>query len=84
MKKTMRLLLGLLLVLTWAGIGNAEYPDKPITLLLGWPPGGNTDIIVRSLCDAAGKILGPPIVILNKPGPAASLSLVQLKDEAES
>jgi tripartite-type tricarboxylate transporter receptor subunit TctC len=71
----------LALVFGGAGIVFAEYPEKPITLLLGWPAGGNTDIIVRPYADAAAKVLGQPILILNKPGAATSLSLVQLKNE---
>ncbi|HSR10216.1 MAG TPA: tripartite tricarboxylate transporter substrate-binding protein, partial [Thermodesulfobacteriota bacterium] len=81
MKKIFWLLMIPALLLGAAESGLAQYPAKPINLFLGWPPGGNTDIIVRPYCDAAAKILGQPIIILNKPGAATSLSLVQLKNE---
>jgi tripartite-type tricarboxylate transporter receptor subunit TctC len=77
------LILGLTLAccLSWSGSVWAQYPAKPITFILGWDAGGNTDVIVRPLCSAAGKILGQPMIVLNKPGAATSVSLMQLKGE---
>ena len=46
----------------------ASFPAKPVTLICPWPPGGSTDVQMRSLADAAGKHLGQPIIIDNKPG----------------
>jgi len=59
----------------------AEYPARPITLVLGYPAGGSSDAMTRPLAEAAGKILGQPIVILNKPGAGSAISLVQVKNE---
>ena len=44
------------------------YPDKPITLIVPWPAGGPTDIVLRSIADAAAKHLGQPIIVDNKGG----------------
>ncbi len=46
----------------------ANFPTKPVTLICPWPPGGSTDVQMRALADAAGKHLGQPIIIDNKPG----------------
>ena len=46
----------------------ADFPSKPITFVLPWGPGTGLDLWHRALCDAAGKILGQPIVLDNKAG----------------
>jgi tripartite-type tricarboxylate transporter receptor subunit TctC len=38
----------------------ATFPVKPIKLVIAFPAGGPTDITMRALTDAAGKILGQP------------------------
>ncbi len=44
------------------------YPTKPITMVVGFPPGGGSDAVARVLGTALGTKLGQPIVIDNKPG----------------
>lgn len=45
-----------------------KYPEKPITILLGWNPGGQADVFTRLLANGATKILGQPVVVENRPG----------------
>ena len=59
----------------------ADYPTKPINFIVGYTPGSVGDVIVRPLMEAAAKTLGQPIVVLNRPGGATSLSMAQLKNE---
>ena len=47
------------------------YPSKPIRWILGYPPGGGTEFIARSVANALSAQLGQPIVIENRPGAAA-------------
>ncbi len=45
-----------------------EYPTKPIKLIVPYPPGGGSDIIGRIWADHAEKILGQPVIVVNKTG----------------
>src|SRR6185437_6997180 len=46
----------------------AGYPEKPVTIIVPFSPGGGTDIITRMLADAMSKDLGQPVKVENKPG----------------
>ncbi len=60
------------LVLEFSAVA-AEYPSKPITLIIPFTAGGSTDLIGRALAKSAEKILGKPIIIDNKAGAAGLL-----------
>ena len=58
------------------------FPTRPIRLIIAFPAGGPTDITMRQLADNAGKILGQPVVVENKPGAGGSLPAQQLQTSA--
>ncbi len=45
-----------------------DYPNKAITMIVAFSPGGASDTLARSIADDLGKALGQPIVVENKPG----------------
>ena len=61
------------LTLTAMGAQAAEFPDKPIRLIVPYAVGGTTDIIARVVGIKLGAVLGQPIVIENKPGAGGNI-----------
>ena len=58
------------------------FPSKPIRLQIAFPAGGPTDITMRSLADSAGKLLGQPVVVENRPGAGGTLPAQALQSAA--
>lgn len=56
-----------------ATAAHAAYPEKPITIVVGFPPGTSTDAVARILANKMGKDLGQPFIVENKPGVGGSL-----------
>jgi tripartite-type tricarboxylate transporter receptor subunit TctC len=54
----------------------AAYPDRPIQLLLSFPPAGATDVLARAVGQEMGKALGQSIVVENKPGAGGNIGLI--------
>ena len=54
------------------------FPTRPITVWVGFPPGGGTDILARALAEGAEKGLGQKIVVVNKPGAAGAVATAEL------
>lgn len=52
---------------------SSSYPSRPITLIVPWPAGGQTDITMRLLGELAGRVLGQPVIVENRPGAAGTL-----------
>lgn len=65
-----------LLALSFSTLTQAQgaYPDKPISIWIGFPPGTSTDSVGRILADKMSKDLGQPIIIKNKPGVGGTLA----------
>lgn len=45
-----------------------DFPTKPIEVVVGFAPGGGTDMVSRAIADVAAKYIGQPLVVNNKPG----------------
>lgn len=71
--------LGLLFLAPMASI--AEYPEKPIQVLVGWPVGSQNDMTDRAITQVLQKILKQPVIIQNLPGGGGALVLGRIKTE---
>ena len=56
----------------------AEYPERPIELVVPWAAGGGTDSMARAFAEAAKKHLSQPMVISNKPGATGSIGFAEV------
>lgn len=76
MRLKIKLICGLVLGLAagFAQAQNAEWPNKPIKIVVGFPAGTAPDIFARMYGDYASKKMGVPILIDNKPGAGGNLS----------
>lgn len=50
-----------------------DYPSKPITLVIGFPPGGGADQVGRVYANSLSKVLGQPVVVENRPGAGSTI-----------
>lgn len=62
--------------------GAQEFPAKPIELIIPFGAGGSADIEGRIIARAAEKILGQPVVPVNKPGAGGALAYTHVKNAA--
>jgi len=62
-----------LLVLAAAGAHAQSYPTKPIRIVIPYPPGGGTDIVIRAVSGRLSERLGQPVVVDNRGGATGTI-----------
>ena len=55
---------------------------RPIRVLVGFPPGGSTDIVARIMSDKMRELLGRQVIVENRPGNGGQVAAIQLKNAA--
>ena len=59
-----------------------KFPTKPITIIVPWSPGGSHDLTTRALQNPIEKILGQPVIVINKPGGGATIAFGEIMASA--
>lgn len=54
-------------------LAQTDYPSKPIKIIVPFPPGGSTDVLMRQVAPRLSQAVGQPVVIENKSGASATL-----------
>ncbi|CAN1552747.1 PBP2_Bug_TTT domain containing protein [Burkholderiaceae bacterium] len=69
-----------ILALSTSALAHAAYPDRPINLVVPFPPGGGTDATARLIADAISPLLGQNVVVVNRAGAAGSIGAQSVVD----
>jgi tripartite-type tricarboxylate transporter receptor subunit TctC len=52
-----------------------EWPNRPVRVIIPWPPGGSTDVLARIVCEQLTHKLGQPFVLENRPGASGNIGM---------
>ncbi len=73
-----RLLLAVAMCVLVVPSAHAAWPEKPVTITVGFGAGGTTDVAARAVGEALSRHLAQPVVIENKPGAGGALAATAL------
>src|SRR2546421_12273820 len=70
--------IALLALLAFSRPAAAQYPERPVTLLAGYPPGGLVDGVARLVAEGMKARVPKGIAVVNRPGAAGSVAVAEL------
>jgi tripartite-type tricarboxylate transporter receptor subunit TctC len=68
----------MLIFVLGSGPASAEFPERPVTILVGFAPGGSMSNSARAIGKAVEKILGQPVIVENKAGGTGTVALAAM------
>jgi len=74
MSRILKIALTAIALLHGPAVAQEVYPNKPISLVVGFPPGGASDTVTRIFGEALSKKFGQPVIVVNKPGAATTVA----------
>ena len=78
MKKTLAIIACFAVLIMALPAAAADYPRKPITAYVPLAAGGTTDVFVRTIAPYMEKVLGKPLILVNKPGSGGAVAISTL------
>lgn len=60
-----------------------DWPTRPVTMVIGFNPGGSTDIQGRVLANVMEEFLGQPVNVVNQPGAGSAVAFTRLKNNTD-
>ena len=84
MTRTLAAILGATMLTAPLGTALAEdWPTRPLTMVIGFAPGGSTDIQGRVLANVMEEFLGQPVNVVNRPGAGSAVAFTQLANDTD-
>ncbi len=80
MKFGLKAALAALAISASATAAMADYPERPITMIIPYGPGGATDISARTIAEALGEAVGSPVIMVNRAGAGGATGSVAVQN----
>jgi len=77
-----RLFLSLFLCIAATGVGAQNYPTRALRMIVGFSPGGGTDIVARVIAQKLSEDWGQPVLVENRPGAGGNIASEQVAKAA--
>ena len=65
-------------MLAASGVAGAQYPDRAVTMIVPFPPGGVADTVARPVAEALGAALKQPVIIENRAGAGGAIGMAHV------
>ncbi len=75
-------LTGAVALLATPALAQPSWPDRPVRIIVAFPPGASTDVLSRALANALAPVLGQPVVVENRPGAGGNIATVAVRRSA--